>query len=190
MKNNITMKTVFNLVLTLLLTTQMSFAQNRWLGRSLYRFEEFIRDICFVAGDDGLWQTGWGITGYPESLIIKTTDGGDTWIEITQNFSTLLASISFADENTGYICTLKSGTENPEGLIMKSTDGGLTWTQVYGSEDATFDKVKFKDAQNGIVTGYPSLYLQMVEFRGRKQQLQTNTGKWIMQAQIHILELI
>ena len=150
MKNNITMKTVFSLVVALLLTTQMSFAQNGDWEEVYTGSEEFIRDICFVPGADGLWQTGWGITGYPESLIIKTTDGGDTWIEITQTFSTLLASISFADENTGYICTLKSGTENPEGLIMKSTDGGLTWFQVYGSEDATFDKIKFKDTQKVV----------------------------------------
>lgn len=120
--------------------------------------DEFIRDICFVPGDNGLWQTGWGITGYPESNIIKTTDGGDTWIEITQSFSTLLASISFADEDTGYICTLQSDGTNPEGLIMKSVDGGLTWVEVHGSENDSFDKIRFKDAQNGFASGYPSLY--------------------------------
>lgn len=157
MKNKITMMVLLNLLITLLFISQVAYTQTGW--EEVYsNSDEFIRDICFVPGDDGLWQTGWGITGYPESLIIKTTDGGDTWIEITQTFSTLLASISFADENTGYICTLKSGAENPEGLIMKSTDGGLTWTQVYGSEDATFDKIKFEDSQNGVVTGYPSLY--------------------------------
>jgi len=118
--------------------------------------EEFIRDICFVPGDDGLWQTGWGITGYPESNIIKTTDGGDTWIEIEQSFSTLLASISFADEDTGYICTLQGG--GTAGFILKSTDGGLTWSAIRNVTDESFDKIRFKDPQNGVVTGYPSLY--------------------------------
>ena len=137
--------------------------------------EEFIRDICFVPGEDGMWQTGWGITGYPESNIIKTTDGGDTWIEIEQEFTNLLASISFADEDTGFIATLKGG--NPKGLIMKSVDGGETWFEVFSGEDESFDNIVFKDAQNGMVMGINSYYTR----DGGTTWLESNTPEnfWV-----------
>jgi photosystem II stability/assembly factor-like uncharacterized protein len=108
----------------------------------------FMRDICFVPGDDGLWETGWAISF--EGDIIKTTDGGDTWIEIGQSISTSLAGISFADETTGYIATL-------DNKVLKSTDGGLTWSTVYNGGQ-NFDKVAVEDEDNLVASGTAKLY--------------------------------
>lgn len=122
-------------------------AQSGW--EEVYSTSDvFMRDICFVPGSDGLWNTGWAIAY--DGLVVKTTDGGDTWTEITQTESTALAGISFADEFIGFICTL-------DNKILKSTDGGLTWSQVYNGT-VNFDKIEFKDATNGVASGTQKLY--------------------------------
>ncbi|MEJ2594877.1 MAG: PKD domain-containing protein [bacterium] len=134
-------------LLVLVLTTMTGFSQGGW--ETVYSADnEFIRDMCFVPGDDGLWQKGWAINAY--GTILKTSDGGDTWTTITQTHSTLLGGITFADENTGYIATL-------DDKILKSTDGGDTWTVSYNGTSG-FDKVAFKDANNGCIVGGQKLY--------------------------------
>ena len=108
----------------------------------------FMRDICFVPGTDGLWQTGWAISY--EGDIVKTDDGCDTWTEISQTQSSSLAGISFADEDNGFIATL-------DNKILKSTDGSTTWSTVYNGS-ANFDKIAFKDVLNGVASGTAKLY--------------------------------
>ncbi len=131
-------------MLTIIMT---GFSQGGW--ETVYSADnEFIRDMCFVPGENGQWQKGWAINAY--GTILKTTDGGDTWTTITQTHSTLLGGISFADENTGYIATL-------DDKILKSTDGGDTWTVSFNGISG-FDKVAFKDANNGCIVGGQKLY--------------------------------
>jgi len=135
------------ILLATILTFTTTHAQSGW--EEVYSTTDvFMRDICFVPGSDGLWNTGWAITFQGD--VIKTTDGGDTWTEITQSESTSLSGISFADETTGYISTL-------DNKILKSLDGGLTWSEVYNGT-VNFDKVEFKDALNGIASGTSVLY--------------------------------
>ena len=106
--------------------------------------DRFMRDICFVPGTDGAWNTGWAIAA--EGEILKTTDGGETWTTYTQPYSSILGGISFADETTGFICTLDTYQ------VLKSTDGGETWSVVF-TDIGGFDKIAFKDDQNGVVSG-------------------------------------
>lgn len=60
--------------------------------------------------------------------IIKTTDGGTSWILQTSGTNTELYSVYFIDSNTGW--TVGSGG----GTILKTTNGGTSWT-LQGSQN-------------------------------------------------------
>ncbi|NIT35825.1 MAG: M28 family peptidase [candidate division Zixibacteria bacterium] len=68
------------------------------------------------------------VAGY-NSVLAKTTDGGDTWEQIT--FASGYPekryepwALCFADDNTGWICG--SGPYE-QGFMLMTTDGGYTW---------------------------------------------------------------
>ena len=78
------------------------------------------------------WQMS---SGGPGSGLFKSTDGGDTWIEITRNkglpegvIGRIGVAISGADSNRVFALV-----ENENGGIFSSDDGGATWTRI--SED-------------------------------------------------------
>lgn len=56
-------------------------------------------------------------------LIIRSTNGGQTWQQKTSGTTQNLNNIQFPSQETGFI----TGTQN---LILKTTDGGETWTQI------------------------------------------------------------
>jgi photosystem II stability/assembly factor-like uncharacterized protein len=99
--------------------------------------------IHFITNDLGYMGSASTTTG----RLIKTTDGGVTWVDITASVPGLAGTvrgIHFNDSNTGWI-------SNSQGRIFKTTDGGITWSQVYdiGSTTTTIYEVKFIDAFNG-----------------------------------------
>jgi photosystem II stability/assembly factor-like uncharacterized protein len=54
-------------------------------------------------------------------IILKTTDGGTTWVQQTSNTSNTLYGVFFKSETEGWACG--SG-----GTLVSTTDGGTTWT--------------------------------------------------------------
>ncbi|MBB6460710.1 VPS10 domain-containing protein [Flammeovirga kamogawensis] len=71
--------------------------------------------------------------------IIKSTDGGNTWVALTSTIENDDFQISNriivdpTDENTLLVCTSKNPirTNNRTSFILKSTDGGNSWDKVY-----------------------------------------------------------
>jgi photosystem II stability/assembly factor-like uncharacterized protein len=59
-----------------------------------------------------------------QQRIIKTTDGGDTWVELNvcEDAQARQFGIGFIDENHGYLGTMSSGYE--------TKDGGNSWTKI------------------------------------------------------------
>src|SRR4029450_9308674 len=71
-------------------------------------------------------------SGGPGSGLFKSTDGGETWTEITRNpglpsgvIGKIGVSISGADSNRVYALV-----ENENGGLFSSDDAGATWTLV------------------------------------------------------------
>lgn len=58
--------------------------------------------------------------------LFKTTNGGTTFFEITNNLSTGGRSIGFFDETTGIVGMLN----NTDTVLMRTTDGGSSWLKV------------------------------------------------------------
>jgi photosystem II stability/assembly factor-like uncharacterized protein len=82
--------------------------------------------------------------------VLKTTDGGNTWIQNSAGISSsvVLNSISFTSINTGW--AVGNG-----GLIYKSNDGGQNWvTQVSGTTNDLY-YVCFVNDSTGWAVGAP-----------------------------------
>jgi photosystem II stability/assembly factor-like uncharacterized protein len=63
-------------------------------------------------------QVGW-LAG--NNALLKTEDGGDTWINIPVSFKFDFRNIDFINENVGWLIGY--------GALLKTEDGGLTWTE-------------------------------------------------------------
>ncbi|HOE05185.1 MAG TPA: YCF48-related protein [Bacteroidales bacterium] len=85
--------------------------------------------------------------------ILKTTDGGNTWLTLNSGTSSPLYGIFFTDSENGFAV----GNHH----ILKTIDGGQTWIEKesgWGTKNAVY----FYDNQTGYVAGdiggYPCIY--------------------------------
>jgi photosystem II stability/assembly factor-like uncharacterized protein len=74
-------------------------------------------DLNSVSFPEGT-QVGYAVGN--EGIILKTTDGGGTWVPQTSGTGSALYAVSFENNSTGFAVG-KSGT------AIRTTDGGATW---------------------------------------------------------------
>ncbi|MFT6245870.1 MAG: photosystem II stability/assembly factor-like uncharacterized protein [Salibacteraceae bacterium] len=76
-------------------------------------------------------------TGYivgDSTTILKSTDGGETWVELNHiglsisAFSHEIVDVDFVDEQVGFVTIL-----NDNGGVYKTVDGGINWTPASNS---------------------------------------------------------
>ena len=101
-------------------------------------FSDNLNSVTFV---DEL--NGWAVGEY--NTIIKTTDGGKTWVQIPKSSSwgsyNDFFNVRFFDLKNGIV------TADYE-TILKTTDGGNNWTVIKVTNELFF-KVFFIDANTG-----------------------------------------
>lgn len=102
-----------------------------------------LRSVCFINADTG-WVAG-GCDGCSDGVILKTTDGGESW--------------SVKDEGRDVACiqftSALRGWAVGDGLVMQSTDGGESWTQqTIEGVDSWFESVCFVSDSIGWIGGY------------------------------------
>lgn len=121
-----------------------SFAQN-W--ETLDSGTDYILfDISFPKGQSEIgYAAGMQYTWDAEGIVIKTTNGGDTWNQILGGTGTNgIETICFINADTGFI----AGWNN---YFAKTTNGGESWTQItVGSNNWYFMDIEFWDENNGI----------------------------------------
>ena len=84
-----------------------------------------IFSLAFPSPNTG-YATGDGVAS-GGGLIVKTSDGGNTWVPQVSGVLNHLTSIYCLDNNTCYAV-------GRNGTIIKTTDGGITWLpQVSGT---------------------------------------------------------
>ncbi len=81
--------------------------------------------------------------------LLKTTDGGETWIPMANSNPQALYSVFFTDDATGYIV---GGNGISSGAIEKTTNSGSAWS-VDLSNVQTFNCVYFHNANVGYACG-------------------------------------
>ncbi|MEO8446134.1 MAG: YCF48-related protein [bacterium] len=112
-----------------------------WNDLTLPPAEHFyIYDIDFINASTG-YVLGFFIF---ESIIWKTTDGGQSWTAQTTGGANYLFNLYFIDENFGF-----AGGGALGGEIVKTTNGGQNWTLVFQGNPTVYS-FHFFDNLNGI----------------------------------------
>lgn len=119
-----------NLLLSLLFLVLYSnlYSQNGWYQQysSLYK----INDIYFLNENTG-WATG------DSGLVVKTTNGGNNWINISTPPTHNLYSVHFINANTGCVAggdrTFGGSSYYYSGSVYKTTNGGINWVVIGAS---------------------------------------------------------
>jgi photosystem II stability/assembly factor-like uncharacterized protein len=124
-----------------LVTAADSFAQQQWFwknplpqGNGLRGLFAIDANILCAVGDFG--------------AILKTTDGGSSWLAQPSRTTIHLKGVWFTDANRGIVV-------GDSGTILRTTDGGTSWTMETISPTITFYAVCFTDANTGTAVGYP-----------------------------------
>ncbi|MCG8329939.1 MAG: Omp28-related outer membrane protein [Chitinophagales bacterium] len=87
-----------------------------------------------------------GYVGGAYGLLLKTTDGGTTWTEITSNaFTGYVSDLRFISPDTGYV--------HGWGDIFKTYNGGNTWSQVYSAPSWHYFAMDFWDEDHFTIAG-------------------------------------
>jgi photosystem II stability/assembly factor-like uncharacterized protein len=104
-----------------------------------------LEDVTFIDADTG-WAVGdvhWDQVQRREvGTIIKTIDGGVTWMPQIVGVDEFFNAVEFIDANTGWVV-------GENGSIVHTTDSGQTWIQQAVDTDAGFRDVAFVDASSG-----------------------------------------
>lgn len=101
-------------------------------------------------------KTGY-VVGEPispgQAVILKTTDGGDTWVSKVSGTVNALRGVHFTDDNTGYAVGFT-------GTILKTTNAGETWTPLTSGTTQALRSVHFPSANVGYVAGGAGVILK------------------------------
>ncbi len=129
-------------------------------------------DLYFITPDLG-WVVGKG------STILKTIDGGNTWIAQQSQIHGDYSAVFFVDENSGWV-------GGYHGILFKTSDGGENWVPQNSKTSLNIASIYFTDKKHG----YAALY----NFENRRSGLilQTSDGgeNWTDENQINGCGLI
>jgi photosystem II stability/assembly factor-like uncharacterized protein len=81
--------------------------------------------------------------------ILKTTDGGVTWVTIHSSLTAILYNIAFVDANTG----IAVGIGMSGSVILRTTNGGENWTAQTSGTSVPLYGASFIDGNTGTVVG-------------------------------------
>jgi len=117
-------------------------------------FNYILMDFEFPEGQSRIgYAVGESQTYKGEGIVIKTTDGGDTWTRLTPEGIPGLEAMSFVDVNTGYA----AGWDD---YVIKTADGGITWdTVVVPSGMTVIADIEFRDPNHGILLEGMNVYI-------------------------------
>ena len=109
-----------------------------------------LEDLSFPSGQSSIgYMGGTNVTYNGKGKVLKTTDGGDTWVVQWESevSGTGVTSMHFFTTMTGFAGTMA-------GNLLKTVDGGTNWTSTDIDPDVNqgeLTDMEFYDADNGIV---------------------------------------
>jgi photosystem II stability/assembly factor-like uncharacterized protein len=134
------MKKIFYLIIMSLLFQQSALTQEGWFWQNPMPQGNHLNSIKFISD-----EIGWAVGDY--GTIIRTMDGGATWIQQFSGTTENLKDVYFITSSTGIIV----GTY---GLILRTSDGGTTWTsKSLPSITNNLWGIAFIDVNNGLISG-------------------------------------
>ena len=79
-------------------------------------------------------------------LLIKTNDGGKTWVKITIGLTEDFYDVFFLNQDDGFIV-------GEQATLLVTTNGGVNWSGITIGISTNFNSIFFTDAQTGIIAG-------------------------------------
>ncbi len=89
--------------------------------------------------------------GDDKGYVLKTTNGGNTWIVSQSHFDKPVNAMFFISPDTGFCA-------DSDVIIYKTTDGGISWNTYYATSwpltvNRNLRDIWFRDASHGFVCG-------------------------------------
>jgi photosystem II stability/assembly factor-like uncharacterized protein len=99
---------------------------------SLTQYDQFIRGRGLVVFDslNFIMYGGVGLQG-TSCFMVRTSDGGNTWISANLPANCQVENVKFWDSNVGYALITDFTTFSGRGYLYKTTDSGFTWNEWY-----------------------------------------------------------
>lgn len=92
---------------------------------------------------------GWAVGGEGEfdekQIVMRTTDGGETWRVVQVPDAERMESVDFVSRDRGWMVGVN-------GKAFRTDDGGETWTRLDTATDMKLSHVQFLDAQTGFIS--------------------------------------
>jgi photosystem II stability/assembly factor-like uncharacterized protein len=100
---------------------------------------------------------GWAVGAW--GTIIHTADGGNTWVLQNDSLQYPFVSVSFINNNTGWITGNTNLYSNP--VIISTTNAGLNWHYFnYPDTSKIFKSICFADSLNGYIGTYSGVIIK------------------------------
>jgi len=125
-----------------------------WITSYAMNFGQYnyITSILFKSNSIG-WACGYYLIGsLITGVILKTTSGGTNWENKVLGISSFLQSLSFINENTGWV----SG----RGIILKTTNGGENWIHQNPNTWQDLNSINFVSENYGWAVGDNGIILK------------------------------
>ena len=126
------------------------------------------------------WVTGESLTEGGPARVFRTTDRGETWVDVSP---TATEGLSFRDvEVHGHVAHVLAIGPGEASRIYRSTDGGATWTEAFRNTDskAFYDCMAFyPGGQKGLAVSDPvdgKLRILSTSDRGQTWTVLPNAG--------------
>lgn len=109
-----------------------------------------LQDLSFPSGQSSIgYMGGTNVTYNGKGKVLKTTDGGDSWVVEWESevSGTGVTSLHFFTTMTGFAGTMA-------GNLLKTVDGGTNWTSTDidpDTDQGELTDMEFYDADNGII---------------------------------------
>jgi photosystem II stability/assembly factor-like uncharacterized protein len=139
----ICMKKASLLLVILMFSLQAVFSQSwrrvgNW-GNDFYDIQWVTNEVGYIAG---------------ENILLKSIDGGLSWIERQSPTREKVTSLAFFDDQSGMLMA--------ENSLYRTADGGETWTTITLNSNESLTDFQYLDENNLVLAGKKGgLYLSM-----------------------------
>lgn len=114
-------------------------------------------------------------------IIIRSDDGGATWVQADVPTRATLTAVTFVDADTGFVV-------GHDAVILKTQDGGASWTLLNFEPESqnVLLKVRFRDTRRGYVVGSNGQLWQTADAGASWQRTTLSVEEWY---QNHLFDL-
>lgn len=108
-----------------------------------------------------------------DSLVMRTEDGGESWVRVVVPTKTELYHLDFVGDNNCWIV-------GDGGLILASTDGGASFKRQTSGTDKDLYNVDFRDEKEGYAVGSKGTILRTEDGGGFWRTVRTSFSSTFM----------